>query len=426
MRKRTDRRIQNTVQNLLILCLIGSALFLLSRTDLVRTEALNRVFSSVSQSAVPPSESAPDMRLPVRIAVRTGSECHAWMSETTAGDIFDDFGPLLAEALGSAGSESVVSEDEFRRALENNCVYFDFTTVLPLSVLEQWIGGSGEAQQVSARSLLLSSYQDDTLTLYAWDPDSSAYYRWSTAIPAENLRTAAEQHAGSAAEFAFLCSAPYDTLAPYTLVCQERFALYDLSAATDLSDNVKNMLLTQLEFNIHFNSRYTESNGAEVVGQGTRTLRMSPDGTVLYSSGGDEIEALRITHAGEDATVAEYLDSAWQVVSSLLAEHTGDAELYLTSVEMDRRGNAEITFGYMVNGYPISLQGDAARIEIENNHITSVSLHLRTYTVSDRSTVMLPVLQAAAAAQGSAQRELFPGYLDDGSETLPPCWLATS
>lgn len=426
MRKRTKHRVPSAVQNLVIVCLIFSALFLLLRTGLVRTEALNQVFSTVSQGTSMVPERTASMQLPVHIAVRTGGECRAWMSETTTGNIFDDFGPLLTEALGSASSESTASEEEFRRALENSCVYFDFTATLPLTLLEHCLGSSGGAPQISARALLLSSGQNSTLVLYAWDQNSDLYYRWSTSIPADNLQTAADKHTGNSAEFAFLSDAPYNTLMPYTLICQDRLVLSELTAATNLDDTAKDTLLTQLEFNIHSTSRYTESNGAEIVGQGTRTLRIAPDGTIFYNGGSDEVPSLLVTHAGEDATLAECLDAAWQTAVTLLTDHTGDALLYLTSAKMDRRGNAEISFGYMVAGYPVALQEDAVRIEIEGNQITGITLHLRSYAASDKTTTLLPVLQAAAAVQSDTPQELFPGYLDDGSELLSPLWLSRS
>ena len=148
--------------------------------------------------------------------------------------------------------------------------------------------------------------------------------------------------------------------------------------------------------------------------------------TIFYNGGSDEVPSLLVTHAGEDATLAECLDAAWQTAVTLLTDHTGDALLYLTSAKMDRRGNAEISFGYMVAGYPVALQEDAVRIEIEGNQITGITLHLRSYTASDKTTTLLPVLQAAAAVQSDTPQELFPGYLDDGSELLSPLWLSRS
>jgi hypothetical protein len=59
----------------------------------------------------------------------------------------------------------------------------------------------------------------------------------------------------------------------------------------------------------------------------------------------------------------------------------------------------------------------------ENSEITTFTLHLRSYSLTDKTGTLLPVLQAAAAAQDVGAPELFSGYYDDGSDTLPPAWL---
>ena len=47
MRKNHKRRLPNSAQNVVILCLIVSAFCLLLRTDLIHPEALDGIFSAV-------------------------------------------------------------------------------------------------------------------------------------------------------------------------------------------------------------------------------------------------------------------------------------------------------------------------------------------------------------------------------------------
>lgn len=426
MRKRTNRRALNIAQNLIIVCLIVSALALLLRTGLIRNDTLQAVFSTVSSSVSSPAgNDQSSIVLPLRIAAHTGGECRAWLNATTADEVFEDFGPILVEALDSAGSLSEVESEEFRLALENDSVYYDFTTTLSLSMLDQWLNGSGSSPRVSARSLLLSALQSDHVILYAWNAETDAYYRWDTAVPADSLSSTIEKQAGTTAEFAFLCGEPFTGLAPYTLICQEPVVMHDLTSSSGIPDEEIDALLTQLEFNVHSNARYTESNGTEVIVQPPQTLRIVPDGTIVYNgSTGNDIPLLTVKRSDDNATLAECTDAAWHLANALLSERLGDASLYLISVASDQDGNAEILLGYMADGIPIEFQeGYAVRIEIKANVITGFSLHLHSYALSDKSTTLLPVLQAAAAAQGAEQVELFSGYLDDGSDTLSPCWL---
>lgn len=143
MMRPADRHVQNRIQNVLIVCLVLSALFLLSRTELIGPDTFNRLFTSSVYSTENTNASQTSAQLPVRIAVRTGGVCQAWTGETTGGNVFEDLGPLLTEALGSASDGRTVDEKEFQRALENNSIYYDFTTTRRC---RSWTPGSAAAR----------------------------------------------------------------------------------------------------------------------------------------------------------------------------------------------------------------------------------------------------------------------------------------
>ena len=82
MRRPTDRRVQNRIQNVLIVCLVLSALFLLSRTELIGPDTFNRLFTSNAYITESTNASQTSAQLPVHIAVRTGGVCQAWTGET--------------------------------------------------------------------------------------------------------------------------------------------------------------------------------------------------------------------------------------------------------------------------------------------------------------------------------------------------------
>lgn len=425
MRQRNKHLARNAIQNVIILLLIISAVFLIFCTGLVRTDSIDQMLLNVTPSTGTQSNTTQSAALPVRVAVRSSGQCHVWTNETTGGDLFEDLGPVLIEALGSAKDGAPVDASEFHRALENDCIYYDFTVSLPLHILSKWIGSTETSFQSNARAFVLSGLQSNTLSLYSWDSSSDTYYCWSTSVPVESMLTNTDKYIGSAGEFAFLCSEPYNTLMPYTFIVSDRMSLSDLSTTTPGDESVKNDIMTALEFNIHSsNSYYTESNGTEVVSQGSRTLRFSPDGTVVYNGSDEDIALLRITQSDDPPSLAECAGAALDIVNTLLANRIGDAALYLSSASGDRHGNATITFDYIVNGYPIVFPGKhAVEITVENGMITHISMQLRTYTLLDTTTTLMPTLQATAALQTDTLSELFPGYYDDGSDALSPCWL---
>lgn len=173
MMRPTDRHVQNRIQNVLIVCLVLSALFLLSRTELIGPDTFNRLFTSSVYSTENTNASQTSAQLPVRIAVRTGGVCQAWTGETTGGNVFEDLGPLLTEALGSASDGTTVDEKEFQRALENNSIYYDFTTTLPLSLLGRLDRRAARTHRRPRRArCCCPSLQDGSVTLYGWDPEA--------------------------------------------------------------------------------------------------------------------------------------------------------------------------------------------------------------------------------------------------------------
>lgn len=426
MKAKTNRRLQNAIQNFLIVFLICSALFLLTRTNLLRSDLFSDMLFGVSQGTIYLSGGSDNhglpVELPVHIAVRSGGECRSWQNETTSGAVFEDLGSFLTEAIGSASGSTEISSEEFRRALENDSLYYDFTTTLPLPLLAQWLGETDSAPQVSARALLLSGLPDSTGTLYAWDSTQNRFYRWNTSVPSDTLLSTVGKHSGRISEFAFLSDAPFRDLAPHTLLCSDRISLFSLNAGNALISAEEDPILSQLEF--HLYTQYTESSGTTVITQGSRTLRFFPNGTVSYHGEEEDIPLLQVSSEEEEPVTAEYMDAAQKVAETLLLSRIGDATLYPLSILCDSQGNAEVSFGYMINGYPIAFRDSpAVKITMKDHTITNITLHLRNYSLTATSSALMPVLQASAAAQSDPARELFPGYLDDGNELLSPCWL---
>ncbi len=425
MGKMHKYHLKNSAQNIMILCLLSSAVFLFLHTDLMHFSTLEHVISNVSQSTTLSDTAKVSVQMPLHIVSRTDAPCQAWINETTSGEVFEDFGPPLLEALGSATNAVTVTSDEFCHALEQNGIYYDFTTTVPLPLLINLIDDQTYAPQSSARSLLLSSSNGETALLYAWDAEQNRYTRWDTTVTSDSLFRVTEHHTGINAEFAFLSGKPYNTLLPYTLIPRDRITMPELLATTSIQKGLQDDILTHLEFNVHSNSRYSESNGIEVILQGTRTLRFLPDGTITYSGNiDDDIPFLTVEHIGENASLRECTIAAWRVITTLLDGSIGNAVPYLISAHTEEHDRTEILFGYVVNGAPIAFSDDyAAKVEIKNNSIINFTLRLRSYTASENTFTLLPTLQAVAAAQSATPHDLFPGYYDDGNTSLIPCWL---
>ena len=419
------------LQNLAIVLLSLSAVFLLLRTPLFGTFA-DKTLPELAEglfSAEPSSGSEVEVELsgltaPVRV-VYTGDYTRCGTDALTmADDGFSRAGSLLGEALSSAGAMVPSTEEAFLAALEKAGIYYDFTTGLPLEILCDTLGTSVPiSHAVFVRRALLCS-GGDTASLYLLDQNGTCCV-FSTALRSAVLAEFLSSLEGSDADFAFTEGDAYGGLSPFTLILCEPTQRYLLSASGSLTSDISG-LLRLAEFNPHTENRYTESSGTTVVREAYGTLRITADGTVTYRSGSAEAGALYTVST--DRTVASLTESvaaAQRLASTLLQKSGGAASLYLSGVEENAKG-CTVMLDYVIGGTPLRFAdgSHAVSVTVEGCSITAFSLHFRSYTLTDIPALLLPIRQAAAIARKNhVGSELSAFYIDSGADSVGVSWL---
>ena len=424
--KRRHRR--DFVQNIVITVLALSAAVLMAQTQLYNlgSAAGARYLSGLlsPQEAAPGGQSQQAFQLtaPVRVAVTGAYGRHGDIMMTTADEEFLLLGNLLGEALGSARSYVPVDQAAFLAALGRTSVYYDFLAPLPVSVLAEFTGTTAQGQH-SARRLIVAE-EETGVRLYLWD-DGVGFGVCETAVSAESLAAAVGQYELGNAVFAMDRSAldpAHAALAPWSLLLSDTLPEVPvLEASEDLGDS--DTLLAALKFNPRTNYRYTDSGGTEVVVDGERSLRIRPDGTALYLSGGES--ALTAGDAEDGTlTVSQAVTAAGNLVGGLLTD-AGDAGLYLQEVYQSA-GSTVVRFGYQVGGVPIRYTdgGCAAEVLFDGNAVSTMSLRFRTYTLTSDTSLLLPLRQALAVAARTPGAELAVSYADSGASLVSACWMA--
>ena len=425
--KRRNRR--DFIQNIAITLLSLSAVALITQTQLYNlgaeagTRYLGQLLAepagtqqaSVSQQTV--------LAAPVRVAITGAYGRYGDVTLVTSDEDFRPLGSLLKDALGSAKAYTACTQEAFLAALGRTSVYYDFLSPLPLSVLAGFTSASCDSN-VAARCLILSDMGEEGVQLYLWD-GGSTYQSCSTAVARSDLESTANRYELGNAVFAFdlADTAPaYAHVMPCSLFLSEELPeLPVLHVSNPLAET--DWLLSALQFNPRTNSRYTESSGAEVVGEGERSLRIHPDGSVFYRSGGEAV--LTVDAAVSDAPTAwEAAAGASALVSSLFTS-SGNAAPYLQSVYQNSSSTV-VRFGYQVKGVPIRFSDGsyAAEVTLTGSTISTLSLHFRQYTATGEKSLLLPLRQALAIAAKSDGAELSLGYADNGAAALSACWLA--
>jgi len=424
------RRWADLMQNLLITLLSISAVALFAQTQLYSLENsvlhnwLSPPSASGSSAALSEQTGSMPLAVPVRVAV-SGEDVYGRygnLTLTTADETFAPLSTLLTESIGSSYDLTASSRSEFLESLSRTSVYYDFLHALPVSVLAGPAEVPAYGSAVSARCLVVSAAQDHTAQLLMWD-GKDTYLRFETAVSPDDLDTAVNLYELGSAHFAFDYAGlneHYAQVSPCSLFLSAPPSLPELAVSDPLTSTQH--VLSLLGFNPYTNSRYTESNGTEVVVDGDHTLRILPGGRIRYQSGSKSVVSIEAENTVP--TLQEAVSGVSVLLNQLLSGVSGDASLYLLDIQ--QFGNATtLKFGYQYNGIPIRFSdgASAAQVRLSGNAVTSLSLYFRQYTAGSDSSLLLPLPQAIAIAAKQPGKELFLGYTDNGGNSASAGWL---
>ncbi len=418
------KRLRDHLQNLTLLLLTLSALFLLTRLPMLQNiRWTNRVqtFFGPDQSSGGGEEDAlpAGMFSSVNLMVTGDSEYgRSGLLCVGADDAeLQSVLPLFREALGSAGAAEAVPESVLRAALAGPGFYLELDGgVLPLEVVAAWLGEDQDFS-IDLSAMALTVGEEDAVSLYLWS-GTGEILRYATALPGSAVRPVCEDFPPNGAAFAY--ESAYAALTPYTILTAPPGPLPGLLSELPAGYSAYN-LLTALDFNAHTLSRYTESDGTEVVEESPRTLRISPDGAVSFTSrGGSGSPLYRASGEG----LREMMAAAWRLASALTAG-TGASPVCLRSVE-EREEACVLRFRYQSEGVPIYFpdEGDALTITCQAGQIVAFSYRCRVYRLAEEEPeAMLPAALAQAIAASYPRSALSVGYEDDGTGRLSAQWL---
>ena len=413
-------RLVNILQNILICLLAVSGLFLTVLTQL-DPQTIDDFFHLLptgqaitgTVSRDPESPTAPETMVRVAVSGKYGryGEIHL----TSTGSRFVPIRSLLQEALDSAGAPTPCTEQELRTALSLSSIYCDWPEPMPMPVIAQILEAASPDADLPV-SRIAAAVEGNAVSLFFTDDVS--FFRCTTDLSPQTLLDTIDSLQMESAVFAYELNTT--NIAPYTLLPTGELFVYPvLDSVSGMPQS--DFLLSALGFNPNTNSRYTESNGTEVIRDGERVLRLEADSSLVYDNGGISKSELAISFAGESPTAWEAALGCFGMFSNLTEDSS--ARLYLRSIVPAGTG-WRVTFDYQVNSIPVRLSSGepAVQAEVDSTGITKFTMHLRRYTLEGSGSSLLPLRQALAIAANSAGEELTICYVDNGS-TASTTWL---
>lgn len=420
------------LQNLALILLALSAIFLFTCTPLFRnhfSDQVQALFTPHSQGGDGlQNAGAYDAMPAVRVMITANHEYgrYGQLSVSPSDPLYEQLTPILRDAVGTAEAGRLTADLTLQEALDDASVFLSFPTPLPVPVIARWLDTQTDLE-TTVRSMALSCHEGSWATLYLLD-QAGSIYRCATALSSAAVRETAEQFAPNSALFAYETN--YTTLTPYTILHVQPDGLPQLQSALPEQYTVS-ALLQVLDFNVHTQSRYPETDGTEVVVESPRTLRFSPGGSVVYSGEGEITASLcQVACAGDEPTQAEALLACWHLATAL-TDATGASPLVLRSAE-PAAGGWRVSFGYQPLGWDMFFDQpsselnslEALSVTVTGRTITAFTYRCRTYSATEDDSLLLPPAQAAAVASVYPGAGLTVGYADDGSGVLSARWLA--
>lgn len=421
------------VQNILIIFLTVSALFLLSQTALFGNlssqsprQLIDKYFGNSASQASSTQSTLSDLATPIQLLYTNDYARFGRTATTVLNSDFEAISPYLFDALSSAFSPQQVGEEDFLSALQNCGIYCDLTVALPIGILQNMFGIENSIKpEHFIRSILLCA-DGQTATLYLADENGSCTL-YATDLKSSAVRQFLNEQSGNGAYLCAQLPEEYNQLSPYTLILSEQPQRNRLSASNPLTDSDYSDLLRAAEFNPHTENRYTESTGTTVIREGNSSLRIDADGTVSYKGGSAESNSVFFVEAQSGKpTEVEIAASVQKLAATLLQDGSGAASLYLSGITGTSSGYF-VTLDYVVGGTPLCFSdgSHAFSATITGQSITDFLLHCRTYALTDTTALLLPLQQAFAIAESEFEyAEPMVYYIDTGADTVSPDWIA--
>lgn len=343
---------------------------------------------------------------PVECAVaREGALVGAQYNEVTVKSFLSAYGGTVAAALGGVHKLEAGEETAFLQALASPALYLRYDSSLPLSLINNWMGGSAYtgAQDLTVTMLLLT--QDGQL--WVRDIDGMLFCA-ETDVDAGAAVDRNQTFTGYACRFAAAAGTPYFNAAvhPETLLFSETIALANLTcgpAQFDIESAASLQQLLQAFGYEPYVSNYDDENtGKRVFVENQSTLRVGEDGTVLFRANTVEggLEAYLESELRGENRLTYQIDYTRLLLETVAQSFTSDASFYFVRAEQDETADVtRLLFRYAVGGVPImGEEGVMAVAEFRDNMLLSAELNLNIFKQSQTTAYLLPSEQAASAA----------------------------
>ena len=345
-------------------------------------------------------------------------------------DIYTILREEISQIMKKMKEPSVCDSAEWETALISQGVFMDFRSDIPVSALRLWLSGFSDDKSLCGRYYIFSTDKRNVKIYIKNSLDGNVYVA-ETEGSSENLREAMKYVKSEKVNFAALrTEEDFRAISPETLLSESDVSLPVLLAYSpdvSITDTVEASCLGIFGLSDVPTTKYAEQDGADVYVADRITLKISPDGTVVYTDTREEADktlGITVESEGDFPTLAEKTEKARQLAAALASNTPGAGGIYLASVS-EGAGGTEIVFGRHVAGTPVDIRDSMyfVSITVKGKSVRSVRARLMGYELTERIAPLVPEKIAAAAVRGSGKTgEMNIRYRDEGEREVSPAW----
>ncbi len=315
----------------------------------------------------------------------------------------------LAECMKKAKVLRETDSLSWESALSGGGIFMDYRTDIPYPLLRTWLSASAGTDAASGRYYIISTARKNA-SIYIKNSAGQTFVA-DTDVSSETVIYAISKIASGKVSFAADHEdGRFSAISKETVISEtprEVPVLMPYDASSGISDDSKRAFLEVFGLKDATPSEYLEKDGSVVCVADRVTLKISPEGTAVYTDtrdAADETLGIVVECDSEIPTLAEKTEAARALSARIASALRCDGGIYLLSVSETANGT-EITFGRHINGIPIDMKSTLwfANIRIKGETVVSAKFNIGSYLKTSRNTAYIPENLAAAALSGSGK-----------------------
>lgn len=352
---------------------------------------------------------------PQTVVVRSGADVYLYAQHTDIEVLFDRIKQSLSAAFNTAEKNYAVNTAHWRSCLQKPMILMSFPGDMPLYYISAVLGVPQTDKMDYEINYLLLDLSEETVTINIKTTDGDIY---SCDTGLRSINIDALISGKEPEDVFFACQNPYtaNRIPDETILFDRSVSIPNIKVSAAIqsfsgggAERKIDNILSSFGFNPYSTNSYIEPDSARVYVEQLKTLRIAPEGTLVYDSGSqNELKPMKLM---EISVRAQNINNSAQIVEQAIAPNLGAASVYIKRQYYDDvSGNYVVVFSVQYSGMKIDLpEGYLARFEYRGTELVKAYVNLYTFELTDDSDTLLPSVYAAASVSGRPFASAFEG-----------------